>query len=312
MRTSSLWPLLEGADLTARLINAEQLDAMEEIIRACGELVQPPTLLKGISIGEQYYPEPHLRPMKDIDFLVDQDALPIVESALLRIGYRQRSEMPPEFYEAHHHTTPFYHSQTQVWVEVHHGLFPGWSLVGSDKVFSIDTIRAERRPAEFRGRLVNRLSNELQIVYLASHWALGFQRLGGMVAMVDMIYLLKRARSIRWNRVLEWLDGAVAAGPVYLLLTYLARHRLVELPSGILGELSRRQRSFGQASLTIVHALIDRYVTNGREFGRLVSERTFHILWDTLLRPRPPARRLPVLLWNLLPSRLGLMRFLTG
>jgi hypothetical protein len=312
VRMSPLWPLLEGANVTARMIMAEQMDAMEEIVRACGSHAHPPTLLKGISISDQFYPEPHLRPMRDIDFLVEQDAIPVVESALLGMGYRQQSENPPEFYEAHHHTTPFYHPRTRVWVEVHQRLFPVWSPVGSDKVFSIDNVRTERRPAEFRGRPVDRLSDELQVVYLASHWAIDFRRLGGMVAMFDMIYLLRNARSIRWNRILEWLDGAVAAGPMYLLLTYLARHELVELPPGILGDLFRQQRSFGPASLKIVHALIDRYVTNGREFGLLVSDRNFKILWETLLLPRRASRRLPLVLWNLLPSRVGLIQLLRG
>jgi hypothetical protein len=288
------------------------MDAMEEILRACEGQMQPPTLLKGISVCEQFYPERHLRPMKDIDFLVDQDAVPIVESVLLRMGYLQRSGNPPEYYEAHHHTTPFWHPQTRVWVEVHRGLFPVWSPVGSDKVFNIESVEAERRPTEFRGRPVYRLSDELQVVYLASHWASDFSRLGGMVAMLDMIYLLKNAPALRWGRILEWLDGAVAAGCVYLLLTYLARHGLVELPPGVRNHLFLRQRSFGRASLRILHALIDRYVTEGREFGVLVSERNFEILFDTLLLPRQPSRRLPTVLWNLMPSRVWLERLVTS
>src|SRR5206468_2046330 len=128
----------------------------------------------------------------------------------------------------------------------------------------------------------------------------------------DMIYLLKNAPSLHWGRILEWLDGAVAASCVYLLLTYLARHGLVELSPEIRSHLFLRQRSFGRASLTVLHTLIDRYVTEGREFGMLVSERNFEILWNTLLLPRQPARRLPTALWNLMPSRVWLGRLLTS
>lgn len=40
---------------------------------------------------------------------------------------------------------------------------------------------------------VRRLSLELQLVYLASHWAQDFIRIGGLVALADTIYLLKHA-----------------------------------------------------------------------------------------------------------------------
>ena len=307
VKTSRIWPVLVAADLTGHVKTAEKMDAMEEIARALGAR-RPPTLLKGISIAGQYYPEPHLRPMGDVDVLVEREDIPTVESALVQMGYCRRFLQSPEFYEAHHHTAPFFHPQRSVWVEVHRGLIPRRKLVGSDKVFSLDNVRAERRPAEFRGRPVYRLSDELQIVYLASHWAYGFKRVGGIVALLDMIYLLQNARSIRWERILEWLDGSVSATPVYLLLTYLQRHGLVELPLEVLGELRRRQRSFGGASLRIVHAMVERYVTNGRDYGVLVSERNFQVVWETLLLPRSPLRRLPALLWNLLPSRATLLR----
>ena len=292
------------------MIAAEQIDAIDEIVQACGRQVEPPTLLKGISVSAQVYPEIHLRPMRDIDFLVDEDAIPAVESVLLELGYQRRPTEPPEFYRAHHHTTPFFHPQKKVWVEVHRALFSVRSPVGSDRVFSGDNVKAARLRTELRGRPVNRLSDELQLVYLASHWAYGsgFVRVGGMVAMLDMIYLLRNARSVRWDQILDWLDGAAAATPVYLLLAYLDQYGLVDLPPGVLGELSRRQRSFGRASLKMLHATIDRYVTDGCEFGALVSERSFYILWRTLLLPQRPSRKLPLVLWNLLPSRDGLVR----
>ena len=301
---SPLWPLLQGADLTARITIGEQLDALEEIIRGSASTAPPFTLLKGVSICEQYYPESHLRPMADIDVLVDPVAVESVESLLLQLGYRRRSQNPPEFYEAHHHTTPFRHPHTHVWVEVHRGLFPGQSPLGSERIFGPDHLAAERRPAEFRGRPVNRLSDELQIVYLAAHWASNLRRVGGMVAMLDVIYLLRNARAIRWERILDWLAGSVASSYVYLLFTYLGRYGLVELAPEILRALSRRQRSFGRTNLTILHALLDRYVTRGREFGPLLTVRTFEILSKTLLLPGRPSRNLLRALSNRIANRL--------
>src|SRR5207253_6578076 len=115
-----------------------RLDALDGIVRGCPGTAPPLTLLKGVSVCEQYYPEPHLRPMVDIDVLVDPAALASVESLLLELGYRRRSQNPPEFYDAHHHTTPFRHPQTQAWVEVHRRLFPVASPLGSDSIVAPD------------------------------------------------------------------------------------------------------------------------------------------------------------------------------
>src|SRR5262249_39728041 len=70
-RKSPLWPLVESPDLTARVRAGEGRDAAAELIRACEGRTPPLTLLKGISICEQVYPEPHLRFMGDIDVLAE-------------------------------------------------------------------------------------------------------------------------------------------------------------------------------------------------------------------------------------------------
>jgi hypothetical protein len=311
-RRSPLWPLVEGADLTARVIADEQRRALEEIIRACEGRTPPLTLLKGMSICAQHYPERHLRPMRDIDILVDQAAVPVVETLLRQLGYYQPSAFPPEWLEGSHHIAPLFHPDTGMWVEVHRKLFSANSEVSSDRVFGPENLRAELASSECQGRPVNRFSDELQLVYIATHWALGFKRLGGMVAMLDLIYLLRNARALRWERIFDWLAGSVASAYVYLLLSYLDRHQLVEIAPDVLSGLFARQRSFGRMNLAILHALLDRYVTDGREFGRLVSARNFDRVWRSLLLPGPPSRNVLLGLWNLLPYRTTLTRAMIG
>jgi hypothetical protein len=308
-RALPVWSLVQGADLSARMLTAEYLEAMEHIVRACAGRIQPPTLLKGISVCGQFYPEPHLRPMGDIDVLVATDDLPTVESALLELGYRREWISPPEFYATHHHTTPFLHPHTGVWVEVHRGLCSSSSPIASDALFSLESVRSERRVAEFRGHAVYRLSPELQIVYLAAHWAYNIRPTRGLVTMLDVIYLLKSARSMRWERVLSWLDGAVAATPLCLLLTYLDRHELIELPAGLIDEISGRDRALGPASRRVLHVMMDRYLVDGREMGLLMSDRSFAIVWRNLLRPRRDLAKVPLIFWSLLPSRRWLRRW---
>ena len=298
---SPLWPLLQGADLTARILTGDQLDAMSEIIDACEGRVHPLTLLKGISICDQHYPEPHLRPMRDIDFLVEDADLEAVETILLKLGYRQQSECLAEFYETIHHSMPFFHPQRGVWVEVHRGLFPPKSKLGADKVFSRENLKNQLRPSEFQGRKVARLSNELQIVYIASHWAYSFSVVGGMVAMMDIIYLLKNTKAtLDWDQILDWLHGSVAPTHLYLMFTYLDQYQLIDISPDILHRLFLRQRAFGNMNLKIVHTLIDRYLVDGRAFVQVLSLRNLDILWKVLLLPGPPLRNLIVAPWIIL------------
>jgi Uncharacterised nucleotidyltransferase len=299
---SPLSSLVLGADLTARILVAEQLDALEEITDVCARDLPPLTLLKGISLCQQIYPEPHLRTMGDLDILVADDALPAVQSRLVELGYRPTSDYSPEFYAGHHHAIPLFHPRRRVWVEIHRGLLPRSSPVGADIVFSPATVQAERRESRFRGRRVDHLSGELQLVYLASHWAFGLRLERGLIGMLDVIRLLEHA-PLRWERILAWLDGSFAATYVCLLLTYLVRRRLIDVDPAVLDTLFRHQRSFGRANLQALHAVLDRHVVEGRPFDRLVSERSFGVVWRTLLTPGRPSRNLLALGWNLLPSR---------
>jgi hypothetical protein len=203
-----------------------------------------------------------------------------------------------------------FHPGRRIWVEIHRGLFPARSRLGTDRVFSGESLRAELVPSRFRGRRVNRLGDELQLIYTAAHWAFGMKRVNGIVGMVDVMHLLRTVTAPRWDRLLTRLDGSLVASHVYLLLTYLRRHRLAEVDPDVLRGVARRQRSFGPATLGILHAIIDRYVVEGRPLGALMSARSFEITWKALLSAGPPSRNLLALAWRLLPSRSWLARSL--
>lgn len=285
--TSPLWPLVEGATLTARFLTGELIDAMTDILDACRGEVQPPVLLKGISLCEQHYPEPHLRPMRDIDVLMEEDAIPAVESSLRRLGYRQWSGRPRTFYDGHHHSSPFVHPHTGVWVDVHRALFASGGELGSDRTFSRANLQTQLRWSEFRGRPVRRLSDELQVVHLACHWARGLRAVGGMVAMADIACLSRSNPALDWARILEWTDASPAARYVCLLLTYLVKHRIVDIRPPIVERLTAMPTSPGPITLRIAHSLLDRYVVDAHDFGMLMSERSFNRLWRILILRRP-------------------------
>jgi hypothetical protein len=297
---SPLWPLVRGTEMAARLLSAEQFAAMAEILEACRDRVPPPTLLKGISIGEQYYPAPQLRLMRDLDVLVDDAALPAVEAILFTLGYRQQSSQPQSFYATHHHSMPFVHPTRGLWVEVHRGLFPPASALGADRLFSQEILQQQRQPSVFQGHAVFRLSPELQLVYMAAHWASEFGRIGGLITLLDAIYLLQRTTgTLDWGRLLTWLQGSVAADPLYLLLTYLDTAHLIDLAPEVLQELGAQPHALSPTALALGHWLVDRYLVAGHPMGWVLSDYRLDVLWQTLLLgPGAPRSRLLQVPWH--------------
>jgi hypothetical protein len=304
---SPLSPLVEGSDRAARLLTAEQFDAMGDILEACHGRVPPLTLLKGISISGQFYPVPHLRPMRDIDVLADEAALPEVEAVLSAVGYHQQSHLPITFYATHHHTMPFFHPSLGLWVEVHRGLFPPASRLGMERLFGREVLDQHRQPSIFKGYKVFRLSPELQLLYIASHWASAFQPIGGLIALVDAMYLLQgTAGTLDCGQLLALLEGSAAAAPLYLLLTYLDAYHLLNLAPKFIRDLGARQRALSPATLALMHWLLNRYFVAGQPAGLVLSTYRLNVLWRTLLESHSAPGNLFRVPWRwLMASRLG-------
>jgi len=179
---------------------------------------------------------------------------------------------------------PFFHPARKLWIEVHRGLFPPASALGTDRLFTQEVLTQQRQPSVFQGHEVCRLSPELQLIYLAAHWAWTFQPLGGLIALLDAIYLLQRtAEVLDWERLLTWLHGSVAGAPLYLLLTYLDASHLVALTPEVLRGLGARQQALNPTTLALGHWLVDRYLVAGHAMGRILNAARLEVLWQTLL-----------------------------
>lgn len=284
------WPTLTSAEMTARFIAAEHREAVTEIIDAGRVCIPELILLKGISLADETYPQFHWRPMRDIDLLVRSESLARMEKLLRQLGYRQTSELGRRAYESHHHTMPFFHAQRGVWVEVHHHLISSRNRACQDRLFELAHVFGQVRKSRFNGRDVYRLSPELQLAYLAVHWAQDFKEIGGMIAALDLIFLLRRkGPALYWEHLLAWVHRSSTAVSLYLLLSYLDSRRLITLPQGILHSLSAGQRVFGGWTLAAAHKIIDRYLLDGAGFGVFLSRRTLRVTWDTLALPMPAA-----------------------
>ena len=256
-----------SAELTERVRHGAITDTAEDVIDACTACGVPVTLLKGISISSQHYPEEHLRPMSDIDVLVPAMAYSTIESALQDRGFQRGSDPPMA---DPHHGVPVMHRMRRVWVELHTTLYPSKSELMGNRVFSELHIAEQSIASTFHGRPVRRLSNELQLVYVASSWIrdITLKKIDPsfLPAVFDAVYLLKSSGSVLdWNAMLGWLDNRFAAASLYVLLTWLEKRELAECP--VLPRLAVTQSLVGPLELRLIHATIDHCLIGGRPWN---------------------------------------------
>jgi len=296
---------LKSADLTAQVRTGNLCDTAEEIIDACQEIGVPVTLLKGISISDQHYPAPHLRPMGDIDILVPGVDAQSVESAILRRGYSRMADFQLD--EDSYHGVPLVHPEREVWVEVHTGLFPNSSRLRRNGLFGPSNIAAQSIASTYHGRRVSRLTDELQLVYIASYWIRDLSMHGihptYVIPLLDAVYLLKASRqTLDWDGLLGWLDNDMAIASLYIMLAYICRCEFDESAGLILPRLATRQNIVGPREMQVIAFMLDTYLIRGRKFMGSFGERHPMIeatVWNNLLAPGSSAGKLLSLPWNL-------------
>lgn len=262
--------VLRSADLTAQVSHGNLVDTAGEVIQVCQERQIRPTLLKGISISDQHYPIAHLRPMGDIDILIPADAYESVESALLQRGYVRQPDYRVS--KGAKHGAPLVHPERHAWVELHTALYDEAFLEAD--VLSIANVAAQRVVSTFNGRLVYRLTDELQLLYIASSW---FDDLACydieiqpscVPPLLDVLYLLRASgKKLNPSRLAVGAGSEMAMASLYVMLTYLARHGLDSESHRLSRVLASAQKIVGPLQLGIIHAVLDRYLTGGRSWN---------------------------------------------
>ena len=181
-------------------------------------------------------------------------------------------------------------------------------------MFSPAQIAAHSVASTFLGRPVFRLTDELQLAYIASSWIRDLSRnqihASLVLPLLDAIYLLKASgKSLDWDRLLAGLDdNELAAASLYIMLAYLSRRGLAACPSPVLSRIVSRQRIIGAWERKIIDLLLDTYLIRGKPFARFFNNWTALIVLNTLLARGSHLRKLLALPWNIvfppsLPNR---------
>ncbi len=256
-----------SAHLTAQVLSGARIDTAKDVIRVCNECGSDVTLLKGISISDQFYPAPHCRPMSDIDVLVPKGAGARIETELVRRGYVRAAD---SMGEDPHHGVPLNDPTRTVWVEIHTALYPRRSGLLEHRTFASDNVAAEAVRSAFHGSPCNYLTPELQLPYIASSWMYDLTLFGVqpsfVVPLFDAVFLLSNVEhELCWPHLLEFLDNELAESSLDVLLSYLVRRGLC--PSSISRYRGDCPHAMGFLELRAIHAMIDRFVIGGRRWN---------------------------------------------
>lgn len=286
---------VRAADLTARVLTAETMDALRAVLRAANSVGCVPVLLKGAAMALLHYPAPHLRTMGDIDLCVPREDQPRLEAQLRALGFTQRSPLPAEFYSQHHHSMPFWHPVQGVWVEVHTRLFPPDSPLADNARLTLRAIEPQIRSIEFDGIRACAMTGEMQLLYACARWLEELDVERGVFPMLDVILLARGGGTgISWEKLFLLLDqlSSAASAAVHVMLAYLARAHIVSFPEGVLARLAARDRHTNAASLWILHRIITILLIERRAYGRFLTRLNVGIVWSSLLRTPTPMRNL--------------------
>lgn len=283
---------LKSADLTSRVIYGQLRSATIEILDiACRHNI-PVVLLKGMSVAEDLYVEPHHRLMGDIDILVPVEQAEDLCRFLTDIGYRIPDDTATP--DGHHHLPALCHPDSDVYVEVHTSLFPP-TVLAKERLFEISTIWANVETAEFSGINCLKFSPEFQLLYTVMHWGLDGKWTINLISISDVILMLRREDPpVNWALIQSWLTENQSLADIFaVLLLYLDSAGVLPIPAAIKEQIRTSSRRIGTINMKVLHWLLFTFPLSGRKkvAWALTVENT-RLLWGTLLEPRHKSLRL--------------------
>jgi len=272
----------QGDVLMAKLLYQSQAELLRDLLARLPNTVPPVVLLKGMSFAQTLYPSPYSRPMRDMDILIERPFVEVVESVLRELGFEQRSTHDQSYYDEMHHTMPFVHPERNVWVEVHTRLFPPASPLSSLSVFEVDSVFAQTRLERFGDEPIRLLSAELQFLYLIGHWSETFHDVGGIIGILDCLFLLQKHPDLDWYWILSRLSDPQLAEYVWLMMTLLQENGWWSFDPDFRTAVRKQLRPGYPVVAAVQRRICEAYYVDGRMPGRVLTLSNLATLWNTL------------------------------
>ncbi len=148
--------------------------------------------LRGVTLANLYYPEPGLRPMKDLDILVDADAGQKVLNAMSAAGFETTNRLRSQLV----------YTIDGVEVEIHLSLLTAKRYRAA---FDSDKLLDARVRVETAEGVIYRLPLEHELIELVAH-AFIHHELQGFTRIMDIALVMDRP-GLDWDVVGRWCRG---------------------------------------------------------------------------------------------------------
>jgi hypothetical protein len=199
-----------------------------------------PIPIKGVELSIRAYPEPHLRPISDLDVLFP--SLPEADQAyslLEELGYRNDTVgLAGDKWTLSHHLPQLVHSKSKFPVEVHGALV--WAPKDARWESGACRLMERREGFVYKGLPLEGLAAEANLVFLFAHMFLHHSDTPPKaMVLFDARYLVERAgERFNWNRALDLARAAKFQTPVYEGLALAKQLLKVPVPAETLESLA--------------------------------------------------------------------------
>jgi hypothetical protein len=185
---------LRGLVLRHRVAAQARTRCLGEILQAANSAGIEVVLLKGAAMAHLVYPEPGLRPMRDMDLLARPDQAASLQNLLIGMGYKPEEDVPWD----HQHLAGLKKEVNgfKVSIEVHHHVFH-FSWRG--RAVNVKEGMERARPFSIEGAPAKSLGPEDMLWHTYQHMISGPIRL---IAVADMVSLAEKfIDEIDWDRM---------------------------------------------------------------------------------------------------------------
>jgi len=227
---------LQALNLRHRFAHQARSSALQEILQAFNQDEICVLVLKGAALCRLLYPEPSLRPMSDIDLLLDSADLKRAEQILNTLGYNTSSNDDPA--DEHRHIPPATKniSGFHISIELHHSLFDensdGCLEQGrmDFKILSADALPFEVEPG---GLIAQALGFENMLYHLCRHLVDNNDGFGPMrlIWAADIIgFATRYQKEINWELLKKCYPLVLNTLALLNLLSPLSEDLIAILP----------------------------------------------------------------------------------
>jgi len=211
---------LETAAWEQAQIVLQQRATLSEALEILGGKGLAPVALKGARLAWQDYPEPVLRPLRDLDLLLLPEQAERAQAMLLASGnFATLEEARPYGVEHGHQLPELVHRRHGVIVEIHHRLNArGWP----EEAGLVDLMHSSAAELNLGGGLSVRVpSAHANVLHLVEHATLHHLFDNGPLIFADLHFA---ARSVDWQRLVEEASALGLYRALGLVSALAARH----------------------------------------------------------------------------------------